>query len=118
LLGDLPDDLVLILDQAYADLEQEYGSDASWAVRSSATAEDLPDVGRRVGTDQKDILPSFGELNGGGTGYRGLADAALAREKEIARWMLKEFHDYFFRIVQQQPRLEQQPVAGLSASVG
>jgi pyruvate,water dikinase len=32
------------IDQAYARLEQEYGPETSWAVRSSATAEDLPDA--------------------------------------------------------------------------
>ena len=32
------------IDQAYADLVGEYGSDVTWAVRSSATAEDLPDA--------------------------------------------------------------------------
>ena len=32
------------IDEAYAALEREYGSQVSWAVRSSATAEDLPDA--------------------------------------------------------------------------
>ena len=32
------------INQAYTDLEKEYGTDTSWAVRSSATAEDLPDA--------------------------------------------------------------------------
>ena len=32
------------IDEAYAALEREYGSEVSWAVRSSATAEDLPDA--------------------------------------------------------------------------
>ena len=32
------------IEQAYAKLEQEYGSEVTWAVRSSATAEDLPDA--------------------------------------------------------------------------
>jgi len=32
------------INNAYAKLEQEYGGDVSWAVRSSATAEDLPDA--------------------------------------------------------------------------
>jgi pyruvate,water dikinase len=32
------------IEQACAILEQEYGSEVSWAVRSSATAEDLPDA--------------------------------------------------------------------------
>lgn len=32
------------INQAYAKLEQQYGKDVSWAVRSSATAEDLPDA--------------------------------------------------------------------------
>ncbi|PID46783.1 MAG: phosphoenolpyruvate synthase [Proteobacteria bacterium] len=32
------------IDEAYAKLEEEYGKDVTWAVRSSATAEDLPDA--------------------------------------------------------------------------
>ena len=32
------------VDQAYAKLAAEYGSEVTWAVRSSATAEDLPDA--------------------------------------------------------------------------
>lgn len=32
------------IDEAYAKLEQEYGTEVTWAVRSSATAEDLPDA--------------------------------------------------------------------------
>jgi len=32
------------IDKAYQELEEEYGKDVSWAVRSSATAEDLPDA--------------------------------------------------------------------------
>lgn len=32
------------IDNAYAQLEKEYGQEATWAVRSSATAEDLPDA--------------------------------------------------------------------------
>ncbi len=32
------------INQAFATLEQEYGNEVSWAVRSSATAEDLPDA--------------------------------------------------------------------------
>ena len=32
------------IDAAYAGLEKEYGTEVSWAVRSSATAEDLPDA--------------------------------------------------------------------------
>ncbi len=32
------------LDAAYRELEAEYGTEASWAVRSSATAEDLPEA--------------------------------------------------------------------------
>jgi len=38
----LPDDLVLQILAAFADLQQEYGNDLTVAVRSSATAEDLP----------------------------------------------------------------------------
>jgi pyruvate,water dikinase len=32
------------IGQAYTKLEQEYGAEVTWAVRSSATAEDLPDA--------------------------------------------------------------------------
>jgi len=32
------------IEEAYTRLEQEYGTEVSWAVRSSATAEDLPDA--------------------------------------------------------------------------
>ncbi len=32
------------IDEAFENLEAEYGEDVSWAVRSSATAEDLPDA--------------------------------------------------------------------------
>jgi pyruvate,water dikinase len=32
------------IDEAYAKLEQQFGTDVSWAVRSSATAEDLPNA--------------------------------------------------------------------------
>ncbi|MBL4711464.1 MAG: phosphoenolpyruvate synthase, partial [Gammaproteobacteria bacterium] len=32
------------IDNAYLALEEEYGTDVTWAVRSSATAEDLPDA--------------------------------------------------------------------------
>lgn len=32
------------IEAAYADLEKEYGTEVTWAVRSSATAEDLPDA--------------------------------------------------------------------------
>lgn len=37
-------DLENAIDDAYSELEKQYGSDVSWAVRSSATAEDLPDA--------------------------------------------------------------------------
>ena len=39
-----PVTLETAIDSAYAQLEQQYGNDVSWAVRSSATAEDLPDA--------------------------------------------------------------------------
>jgi len=32
------------LEKAYSELEEQYGTEVSWAVRSSATAEDLPDA--------------------------------------------------------------------------
>jgi pyruvate,water dikinase len=39
-----PPALDTAIEQAYATLEQDYGSEVTWAVRSSATAEDLPDA--------------------------------------------------------------------------
>ncbi len=39
-----PPAMEAVIDQAYAGLEQEYGNQVTWAVRSSATAEDLPDA--------------------------------------------------------------------------
>ena len=39
-----PPEFEQALEGAYRRLEAEYGSEASWAVRSSATAEDLPDA--------------------------------------------------------------------------
>lgn len=39
-----PEKMEAAIDEAYHKLEQEYGSSTSWAVRSSATAEDLPDA--------------------------------------------------------------------------
>jgi len=42
--AELPADLAEEIAQAYAGLEQEYGQHADVAVRSSATAEDLPDA--------------------------------------------------------------------------
>lgn len=37
-----PAEMEKAIDEAYAGLEKEYGTEVSWAVRSSATAEDLP----------------------------------------------------------------------------
>ena len=39
-----PESMEAAIDIAYAKAEIEYGSDVTWAVRSSATAEDLPDA--------------------------------------------------------------------------
>jgi pyruvate,water dikinase len=39
-----PQQMETAIDEAYAGLEQQYGTETSWAVRSSATAEDLPDA--------------------------------------------------------------------------
>jgi pyruvate,water dikinase len=39
-----PAELEAAIDTAYAGLESDYGAEASWAVRSSATAEDLPEA--------------------------------------------------------------------------
>ncbi len=39
-----PAALETAIDDAYAQLEQEYGQTTTWAVRSSATAEDLPEA--------------------------------------------------------------------------
>jgi len=40
----LQDELENDINEAYAKLVEEYGEDVTWAVRSSATAEDLPDA--------------------------------------------------------------------------
>lgn len=40
----LPEDLEADVNLAYAKVEKEYGKEVTWAVRSSATAEDLPDA--------------------------------------------------------------------------
>ncbi len=40
----LPEALESDIDKAYRKLEEEYGKEVTWAVRSSATAEDLPDA--------------------------------------------------------------------------
>jgi pyruvate,water dikinase len=39
-----PPSMAAAIEQAYEQLEQEYSADVTWAVRSSATAEDLPDA--------------------------------------------------------------------------
>jgi len=39
-----PPALNAAIEEAYAALEEEYGTEVTWAVRSSATAEDLPDA--------------------------------------------------------------------------
>lgn len=40
----LPEKLEADINQAYIELEKQYGKEVTWAVRSSATAEDLPDA--------------------------------------------------------------------------
>ncbi len=44
LAGEMPPDLAAAISAAYAALEQQYGANTDVAVRSSATAEDLPDA--------------------------------------------------------------------------
>lgn len=39
-----PEAMEAAIDESYAKLEAEYGTEVTWAVRSSATAEDLPDA--------------------------------------------------------------------------
>ena len=39
-----PEAMEAAIDTAYTELENQYGQEVSWAVRSSATAEDLPDA--------------------------------------------------------------------------
>jgi pyruvate,water dikinase len=39
-----PAEMEKAIDEAYVKLEEEYGQEVTWAVRSSATAEDLPDA--------------------------------------------------------------------------
>jgi len=40
----LPDDVEADINKAYEKVEAQYGKEVTWAVRSSATAEDLPDA--------------------------------------------------------------------------
>ncbi len=40
----LPDDVEADINEAYEKVEGQYGEEVTWAVRSSATAEDLPDA--------------------------------------------------------------------------
>ena len=54
-----PAELESALREAYHQLEQEYGADSSFAVRSSATAEDLPDAS--VAGQQETYLNIRGE---------------------------------------------------------
>ncbi len=42
--AEFPDDLRQVIAEGYAKMEEEYGKDVDVAVRSSATAEDLPDA--------------------------------------------------------------------------
>ena len=56
-------------------------------------AEDLTDVGRRVGADQQHAPSGIGELNGGRAGDGRLPDATLSGEKEEPRRPFKEGHD-------------------------
>jgi pyruvate,water dikinase len=39
-----PSAMEAAIDKAYGELEKDYGTEVTWAVRSSATAEDLPDA--------------------------------------------------------------------------
>ena len=39
-----PEAMESAIDEAYTELEKQYGTEVTWAVRSSATAEDLPDA--------------------------------------------------------------------------
>lgn len=41
---DFPSAMEVAIDEAYAGLIEKYGNEVTWAVRSSATAEDLPDA--------------------------------------------------------------------------
>ena len=52
---------------------------------ADADAEHLAHIGGWIGADQEHALSGFGQLDGRGTGNRGLADTAFAGEEEEAR---------------------------------
>ena len=56
-------------------------------------AEDLVEVAGRVGADQQHLLAAVGQGDRRGAGQRGLADAALAGEEQVARRVVEELHD-------------------------
>ena len=55
-------------------------------------AKHLADIRGRIGADQQNATPAFGQLDGGGTGNRGFTHPTLAGKKQIARRLFKEFH--------------------------
>lgn len=61
LKSDLPEDLNQVITKAYADLEKKYGKNRDVAVRSSATAEDLP--GASFAGEQETFLNVSGIAN-------------------------------------------------------
>jgi len=69
--ADLPEALENVITKAYAELEEKYGKDIDVAVRSSATAEDLPDA-------------SFAGQQETFLNVRGIDDVLVATKKCIA----------------------------------
>ncbi len=65
-------------------------------VVADGNTKDLPDIGRRVGADQQHALVRRGQLNRRGAGNRGLADAALAGEKQKTWRLFEELHGVVF----------------------
>jgi len=53
-------------------------------------AQHFAEIGRRVGADEQHAFAAVGQGNRRGTGQRGLADAALAREKQKTRGRLPQ----------------------------
>lgn len=65
-------------------LEPEPGDVAGGdGVAPDLLPKDVPEVGRRVGRDEKDALPGVRERRRDGAGDARLADASLAREEEV-----------------------------------
>ena len=59
-----PASMEAAIEQAYLQLEQEYSADVTWAVRYSATAEDLPEKGHTARRDVHEFMSTHPEHEG------------------------------------------------------